>query len=340
MFLLSQNVLTGQTSLNSGIGNNPVINSQSSAFVCDTIFSFPAVDMWPTGIAFDGTHLYSSGNLNHFIYKHDLTGTLVDSIPNPFNQGNNQVGGDMDFDGTNLLLLAEQSDTLYKIDPSTGNVVNSFIVAPCNLDCYGVAFDGTNIWVLDYAPHTLYKLDANSGAVLNTLVMPPTSYILPIEFINGHLYGLGIFPGQIYEIDTATGGVNLIAPWCLGYSIGFCKAGNNIWGCSSQISTGGTQRIYKFEATPLSVETNSTSINAVVYPNPSSGLINISTGRIIQSGVAELYDTPGKLILKQKISNESEIKLELHDAEPGVYFIRIVDGDSHYFNKIIISQGQ
>ncbi len=335
LFLFSQTVLNGQTI--SGIGNNPTLNPQASSLVCDTIFSFPTPDMWPTGIAFDGTHVFSSGNLNHFIYKYDLSGTLVDSIPNPFNQANNQVGGDMDFDGTNLLLLTEQSDTLYKIDPATGNVVNSFIVQPCNLDCFGVAFDGVNIWVLDYVPHALYKLDANSGAVLDTVILSVSSFILPIEFINGHLYGLGIFPGEIYEIDPATGVTTLVDPWCLGYSIGFCKVGNNIWGCSSQISTGGTQRIYMFESSPMSIESNTLSMKAVVYPNPSSGIINITSDRIIVSGYVELYDTPGKLLLKQDISNASEIKLEILKPEPGIYFIRIVDGNSYFFDKIIIN---
>ena len=340
LFLLTTcTVIKAQTPFVSGIGNSSSTGTASVSLVCDTVFSFPTVDTWPGGITSDGNFIYNNGNTKHFIYKHDFAGVLIDSIPNPFVQGNNQPGGDMDFDGTNLLMFAEQSDTLYKIDPVSGAVVNSFEVAPCTFDCYGVAFDGTDIWISDYSSYSIYKIDANTGAVLKTIVMPTTSYVLPIKFINGHLYGLGIFPGQVFEIDTASGNILSIEPWCLGYSIGFCKINNNIWGTSSQISNGGTQRIYKFESLALG---NDYDISAAsppeIFPNPSTGKFKIALFEATEQVSVEIVNNVGKSVYKKGFNNEPELEINLKNISPGIYIIKVNNNTYHYSQKLVIYQ--
>jgi len=327
-----------QSGFHSGIGSVPASAPSLVSAVCDTIFSFPAIDTWPTGITSDGNFLYNCGNNNLSIYKHDFAGNLIDSIPNPFNQPSNYVGGDMDYDGTNLLLFTEQNDTFYKINPATGAIINQFVVAPCNLDCYGLAYDGTNVWICDYTGQQIYKVDINSGTVLKTIPVTTLNYILSIKFINGQLYGLGIFPGQLYEIDTTSGNILSVQPWCLGYSIGFCKVNNSIWAVSSDIGVGGTQRIYQFESFPLSDELNiAENSDILVYPNPSKGIINISSDKIILNGNIEIYDAHGKLILSETIEHESLKQLALTNPNPGMYCIRISDGEKYHNSRVIIN---
>jgi hypothetical protein len=330
-------LVNAQSGYHAGVGN-PFVNSMTlSSSVCDTIFSFPAIDTWPSGITSDGNHLFSSGSYTQFIYKHDFAGNLIDSIPNPFNQPTNYTGGDMDFDGTNLLFFTEQNDTLYKINPVTGAVVNQFNITPCTLDCYGVAYDGTHIWISDYVVHQIYKVDANTGTVLKTLTIPTPNFILPIKFINGQLYGLGIFPGQLYEIDTTTGNILSVQPWCLDYSIGICKVNNSIWAISSSITYGGTQRIYQFESFPLDDGINITaSSNIFVFPNPSEGVINISSDRLILNGNIEIYDALGRLCLNAQILNEKDKRLELINPVAGINCIRIFDGENYHYSRIMI----
>jgi hypothetical protein len=329
--------INAQSTYHSGIGNPPVTNTSLVSLVCDTVFSFPAIDTWPTGITSDGNFLFSNGNDGQVIYKHNFAGTLIDSIPNPFNQPTNYTGGDMDFDGTNLLMFGEQNDTLYKINPVTGAVVNQFIIAPCNLDCFGVAYDGTDIWISDYVAQQIYKVDANTGALLKTISVTTPNYVLPIKFINGQLYGLGIFPGQLYEIDTTSGNILSVQPWCLGYSIGFCKVNNSIWAVSSDIAVGGTQRIYQFESFPLGEEENlSATFKVSVFPNPSKGIINISSDRMILNGNIEIYNALGRLTLSEKIENETLKQVELTKPVAGMYCIRIFDGEKYHYCRIFI----
>ena len=307
---------------------------------CDTLFSFPTVDFWTSGITFDGTHLWSSGYSNLRLYKHDLTGVLIDSVQGPFLTSTGYHGGDMDFDGTNILLFIEETDTLYKLDPTNGNVISKFRIAPCGTNCFGVAFDGTNIWISNYSPQAIYKVDANTGAVLNSFSISTSSNVLPIKFINNKLYGLGVYPGAIFEIDTSNGNTTNIGPWCLGYSMGFCIANNNLWSASSQIPLGGTQRIYQFDTLLLSNGINpiNESNSFQVFPNPSTGIVNFAFDKNIQNGTIEIINALGQTIWFDNIINEKEMQLKLDDVNNGICMVRIFDGERYVNRKLIYNK--
>jgi len=87
--------------------------------------------------------------------------------------------------------------------------------------------------------------------------------------------------------------------------------------------------------TPVNEFENITSIS--IYPNPSNGIINISTGKIITDGNIEIYDAFGGLSLKEQISNETHKRLELKNVVAGMYFVRIFDGKKYHLSKMIIN---
>jgi YVTN family beta-propeller protein len=58
------------------------------------------------------------------------------------------------FDGTNIWVTNNDSNTVSKIDPST-NTVTATVTGLSNP--LGVAFDGTNIWVANYGSGTVSK---------------------------------------------------------------------------------------------------------------------------------------------------------------------------------------
>jgi outer membrane protein assembly factor BamB len=329
------NLIAGQEP---GIAQNG--NQINSTAACDTIFSFPAVDTWTGGITYDGTYLWSGGYNTDYFYKHDLTGAIIDSVQNPSFYSPGYMGGDLDFDGTNILFFQEESDTLYKLDPTTGNLVSKFRIAPCGTNCYGVAFDGTHIWISNYSLQVLYKVDATTGTVLNSFSISTTSNMLPIEFINGKLYGLGVFPGMIYEMDTTSGAVLSTIPWCLGYSLGFCIADNHMWGSSSQLSVGGTLRIYQFDSLLLSNHSNvlSQTNEIEIYPNPSSGKATLSFEKIIKNGSIEITDILGKVIYTGIISDVSEMEISLQEIYRGVCFVKVFDGEHYHSSKLLVTQ--
>jgi hypothetical protein len=73
-----------------------------------------------------------------------------------------------------------------------------------------------------------------------------------------------------------------------------------------------------------------------IYPNPSPGIINISSDKVILNGSIELFDALGKLLLSEKIINEKQKVLSLTDLVAGIYFIRIYNGENYHFSRVLI----
>lgn len=73
-----------------------------------------------------------------------------------------------------------------------------------------------------------------------------------------------------------------------------------------------------------------------IYPNPSSGDINISMLDFIYEGAVEIISLDGKIIFRKKISNESEIKLKVENIYSGLYFVKVSDEKKMFVQKVII----
>lgn len=65
-----------------------------------------------------------------------------------------------------------------------------------------------------------------------------------------------------------------------------------------------------------------------VYPNPSSNLIQIEGLTTNKRSILEIYNPVGQKILSKKISDTSDLRLDIQDLMPGVYFIKIMSGNS------------
>ncbi len=89
--------------------------------------------------------------------------------------------------------------------------------------------------------------------------------------------------------------------------------------------------------------TQPTNIDAVsenhilIYPNPTSGIVNINlTGLEDLSGLSlQITDVSGKII-KQLLVNSKELSVDLSEFESGVYFLRIQTENSIFVEKIIV----
>lgn len=69
-----------------------------------------------------------------------------------------------------------------------------------------------------------------------------------------------------------------------------------------------------------------------VFPNPSSGTINVaSSEQVIES--INVYDTSGKIVL-----TTNELSFEIPSKESGIYFIEIINESHSTFKKIILSK--
>ncbi|MFI5218675.1 MAG: T9SS type A sorting domain-containing protein [Bacteroidia bacterium] len=317
---------------------------QNNTVACDTIFSFPAVDPWPAGITYDGSYLWNTGGGSYFIYKYDLNGQLIASIPSP----GMSAGGDLDFDGANLLVCVEQDGILYKVNPLTGAVISQFnlpnnnIGNPTDPNNYGVAFDGAHIWSTEYSTPTssnsrLFKHNALTGAVIDSFIL--ADKVLPIKFINGGLYGIAISPPLLHKIDTATGNYLSSVPWCIPFPLGLILANYHIWATSSNLSFGGTQRIYEFDSLLLDVHELSNPLNnqLQIYPNPANDEITISSrGLGIQFSKIEIFNCLGEIVLSHQ-PQTLNFKLQTLNFPHGLYIIKAYTDKEVFQQKIMIS---
>jgi hypothetical protein len=82
-------------------------------------------------------------------------------------------------------------------------------------------------------------------------------------------------------------------------------------------------------------ENNSTALS--IFPNPSSGIVNI-TSNVINIEVLKVFDINGKTMMEQNLT-DSKIEINLEHLSNGVYFIEIDDVNKNkQFFKCVISK--
>lgn len=86
----------------------------------------------------------------------------------------------------------------------------------------------------------------------------------------------------------------------------------------------------------LDVATFDKVTKAVVYPNPTSDIINISSMNNISCNMF-LYDNNGRLILT-KFSENSEDQISIKNLSNGIYYLKIVDSENKIDVKTIIKK--
>lgn len=153
-----------------------------------------------TGLAWDGTYLVATCD-PWMIYFIDVnTGLAVDSIPAP--SGSNNEG--LTWDGTCLWSTNYSNNTIYKLDPASGGVLDYFQpYSPAG--CTGLAFDGFNLYVSMQNTPMVYVL-------LPMVPQPVSYYMLPCETPqdlawDGQYIWLTEYEetgAQVYQLDPGT----------------------------------------------------------------------------------------------------------------------------------------
>ncbi len=74
-----------------------------------------------------------------------------------------------------------------------------------------------------------------------------------------------------------------------------------------------------------------------IFPNPTSGIININTNHIKDKTLVKVYDAIGKLVLSQEFNstNKSVYQVDLSRLDSGIYFICLENSEFIYRDKII-----
>ena len=307
--------------------------SAASTMNCDVAFSFPSPDQ-PAGLAFDGTHFYSSSTTSMLINKYDLNGVLFGSIPHP---GTVAAHGDMDFDGTNLWVVSEEDGMLFKINPNDGAVITSFFLGG-STDVYGCAYEDGHLWISNYGSQTLMRINAETGEMVSSVPMP--GYTLPMKIINGDLYGIAfennsaMNPMLLTKYDKTTGAVIEYIPFCIPYSLGVAVADGHVWGLSAGAGIG-TETIYKFDSLLLSTPNNNAALaNIRISPNPTASFISVSANSNIDQ--IEIINMVGAKLYSGKPSLQTA-EINIAHLSAGIYAVKVSVG-GHTFTEQVIKQ--
>ena len=113
-----------------------------------------------SGLAFDGTYLWSVNFLDEKIYKISESGDILGSIPAP-----SGVSSGITWDGENLWVCEWFTYKIYKINSENGQILASFNAPDFEKSYpFGLAWDGTYLWVSN--SKGIYRMDSKTGALL------------------------------------------------------------------------------------------------------------------------------------------------------------------------------
>jgi hypothetical protein len=89
----------------------------------------------------------------------------------------------------------------------------------------------------------------------------------------------------------------------------------------------------------VAVHGENTTESFSIYPNPGNGEFSISISELDsgKSASVGLFTIDGRLI-RSRILNQAEIKLDWSDLENGIYMLRVQQGQQSWFSKIIVQK--
>ena len=127
--------------------------------------SFQPPEREVSGISYDGRSLYMTIDGRNVIYEVDER-TMRTRRTIPFAE---RESGGSAWDGHHLWQIAWLHKRIYKLDPSSGRVLESF-PSPGSGMCSGMTFDGTYLWVANFDDRKIYQIDqSHGGRILRAL---------------------------------------------------------------------------------------------------------------------------------------------------------------------------
>ncbi|MDR1183094.1 MAG: C10 family peptidase, partial [Bacteroidales bacterium] len=88
---------------------------------------------------------------------------------------------------------------------------------------------------------------------------------------------------------------------------------------------------------PKNINTFDGDNHCYIYPNPATNHLYVSVDDLLQDGQIHLFDVYGRLLLKHVI-REKESQVNLNALAPGMYIVKVMDGERLYTVKRIIKE--
>ncbi len=87
------------------------------------------------------------------------------------------------------------------------------------------------------------------------------------------------------------------------------------------------------------IENIKSSINATIFPNPTTNQITIETTIVLENVIVQIVDINGKLVLNKKLNELKSYTIDCSSWSSGAYLISLSDSKNNlYSSKLIISR--
>lgn len=76
------------------------------------------------------------------------------------------------------------------------------------------------------------------------------------------------------------------------------------------------------------------ALNVLIYPNPNTGIFNISMSKEVKAATIEVYDLMGKKIVAKNIETNSGV-IDISDYPKGIYMIKVLANQQTFMSKVV-----
>lgn len=178
---------------------------------------FPSGGTYPFGITFDGDHIWVANRDSDNVARIDV----ATGAATPFGLAGGAGPYGIAFDGNRIWVTNTTHDSVSTIDPATGSVVGQH----ATLDApFSLAFDGTHMWVTNWLGDTVGKIDPQTGDRVDVTVGAGPYGIL---FDGRSIWVTNFTDSTVSRIDPATNAVQSFPTASNPRGIGF--DGHCIW---------------------------------------------------------------------------------------------------------------
>ena len=114
--------------------------------------------------------------------------------------------------------------------------------------------------------------------------------------------------------------------------------GSSVDSLFSQFSASGAFSYTLSYEIPGTTGTNKvTAVTSLhIFPNPTNGSFTIMFPGVVTKGLVEIYTVSGKRIFNEPASFVSEKKMNIKSLSPGIYIVKLFDGEKYFSQKISI----
>ena len=206
------------------------------AYTGEVMHSFPSPGKFPTGMTFDGKHLWLSDRKDDVLFAINPTdGTVARSLPSPAYWPTGlawdgaylwcaDIKGGMDVE-------EGYEGVIYRLDPADGTILQT-LMAPTKYPA-DLCWDGTYLWCIDNKSNEIIQFSPEDGTTIRSFPAP-TSSCQGLDYDGTYLWASSSTRDEIYMILPEDGTVILTTNAPGPVPMGLCFDGKYLWNVDYQ----------------------------------------------------------------------------------------------------------